>query len=215
MKFAFEYHIKMPKEEAAIAYVCTLLYDHSWKIFGNYKDIPEDHIPVGSVDFVEKVAGHVFKPDYYPEFLHSYLYRKVWETDKWPQTPNVFVKPSDRHKKWNGKLTTGRWKGKKKGPYWCSEKINFISEFRYYVVEGKVLFGEWYDGVEKDAPPLDFVEFPSDYCGAVDFGETECGKFALIEANSPAYGTGWYGKDSKIYYEFITKGWKQIQRIIK
>lgn len=217
MKFAFENRtLHLPQEEAAIAHVCNVLDGHSWKVFANYKDVPSDYIPVGNVDYVEKVVGHSFRPDFYPAFLQEHLHRKVWETDEWPMNRGIFVKPSDKHKKWTGKLTTGGWKGKKKGPYWCSERINFISEFRYYVAGGEVLFGEWYDGEEKDAPSLDFVEFPTDYCGAVDFGETDDGKFALVEANHPPYAIGWYGgtKNAKIYFEFVVKGWEYLQRVL-
>lgn len=212
MKFAIQYRVQMPPEEMAIIMACNISDDHEYKVFHHKKDVPVGSIPVGSVEWCEEIYGHIFKPDYYPDFLRDHLYRKIWEVEKWPQQRGIFVKPSDRHKKWNGKFTTGGYGGKKKGPYWCSERITILSEWRYYVVNGKVLFGEWYDGeVEKDAPSIDHIEFPSDYCGAVDFGETNDGKLALIEANSP-YAVGWYGKDCKIYLEFVIEGYKYIQK---
>lgn len=178
-------------------------------------EVPEGYIPVGNVEWVEKfLPKEKTVPDYYPEFLTPYLYRKVWRADTWPLGQKVFIKPSDRHKRFDGRFTTGTYKGRKRPPYWCSEVVQFDNEWRYYVADGVVLTGEWYDGPDQentpDAPTLS-IPIPDGYCGALDFGMLKTGELALVEANSP-YACGWYGKDHKLYVEWLIKGWAYLNR---
>jgi len=216
MKFGIQFRNPIPVEERTVMFAIDLSDGHEYKIINNANEFPSGYIPVGTVEFVEK-CFRAFTPEYYPEFLHEHLHRKIWKTDEWPQQKGLFVKPAHRYKAWDGKLTTGGYRGKKKGPYWVSEQVKFMSEFRYYVANGEVLFGEWYDGeIEKDAPSIDFVEFPSDYCGAVDFGELDNGKLALVEANHP-YAVGWYGGCNnavcRIYLDFLIKGYEYMLKL--
>lgn len=174
----------------------------------------EEYIVIGSIGWIESYFEKPIKPDYYLEFLKDWFGRKIWETDKWPIGERVFIKPSDKYKKFNGFVTNGSYKGKKRGPYICSEIIDFVDEWRYYVANGEIVFSAWYSGKNENAlaPKLN-IEWPKDYCGAVDFGLTKDGRILLVEAQHP-YGIGWYGKtsDHKQFAEWSIAGWRYMKR---
>lgn len=186
---------------------------------------PSNYIPCGSVEWCESILGKHIIPDYYPEWLHEYLHRKVWKADKWP-LEKVFIKCSDRYKRFTGFVTTGTYKGKKKPPYWCSEIVHFENEWRYYISNGKVLCSGWYSGDEEntpDAPELN-IEIPSDFCGAVDFGtlrkpeiypHEEFSVLALVESQHP-FSCGWYGprEQDHLYFQWMIDGWIYMKGII-
>ena len=219
------------KEAQAVMITCALQKIPYIRV--NKKEtLPKEYVPCGSVEWIESILGYHPIPDYYPEFLSSdyasseYLYRKVWEADKWPLNETCFIKPADRYKRFTGFVhKAGSYKGKKKGPYWCSDVVNFVNEWRYYISNGKVLCGEWYWGDEEkmpDAPRLEIwvsgfvikiVNFPADFCGAVDFGETDKGEFALIESQCP-YSCGWYGKNHEMYCKWVISGWEYMKKEI-
>jgi hypothetical protein len=209
--FALQSHLvygSCANEEKAIISYC-ILKRIPYKLCNRLGDRPEGYIPSGRVDWCEKfLPSEKTIPDYYPDFLKDHLYRKVWKSTLWPQNRGVFIKPADRHKRFNGFITVGGYRKKKRGPYWCSDIVTFINEWRYYIADGKILTGEWYSGDElntPDAPELD-IDIPKGYCGAVDFGLLDSGEMALVEANSP-YACGWYGKQDDLYVEWLVKGW--------
>ena len=183
--------------------------------FDKPEQVPTDFIPAGKIDWVTGVLGHIPIPDYYPTFLQHLLYRKVWRADSWPLQRDIFIKPFDKPKRFQAKITTGTYKGKKKGPYWCSEKVVFNNEWRHYVVNGRIVYIGWYDGNDDDAVPPLFDEsiIPSDWCGVIDMGMLSTGEFALVEAAEP-YSIGWYGKlsEGEIYANFLIEGWKYLRK---
>lgn len=206
------------KEAQAVMITCALQKIPYIRV--NLKDkVPSEYVPSGSIEWVESILGYHPTPDYYPSFLKQYLYREVWKADKWPFDKKVFIKPAYCYKRFNGCITIpGSYRGKKKGPYWCSDIIYFENEWRYYISNGKVLCGEWYQGDEEKMPNASFTDmnypvlyFPKDFCGAVDFGETIEGKFALIESQHP-YSCGWYGKEHEIYCQWLIDGWIYMNR---
>ena len=85
---------------------CVCLYANYYKIprksFRKAIDVPNGWVPCGSVEWAESILGKPIKPDYYPDFLSSWVKRKVWEQEKWPFGNRVFIKPSDRHKRFTG-----------------------------------------------------------------------------------------------------------------
>lgn len=172
---------------------------------------PEDLVPCGSVEWCLYSLGVKVKPDYYPDWLSEYLYRAIWETTEWP-LEMVFIKPSDRYKRFTGFVTSGTYKKKRKPPFWCSQVVKFENEWRYYISKGKVLCGSWYSGDEistPDAPPLN-IKIPETYCGAVDFGMLSGWRLALVEANHP-FACGWYGGDREIYLQWLIDGWEYMK----
>ena len=211
----------MDKEETAVV-TYAILNDIPYKLCHRFEDVPEGYIPCGKVEWCEHfLPKERTIPNYFPDFLQDRLCRKVWQTDKWPLGQKVFIKPADRHKRYDGRITTGTYSKKKRGPHWCSEIVKFVNEWRYYVADGQVLAAEWYWGDEVNTPPapplsLFQIDIPEDYCGALDFGTLSTGAFALVEANSP-YACGWYGKvdgQSGVYAEWLAKGWQYLTRKI-
>jgi len=200
------------REAMAITTFATLRR-HQVRLFQNPQDVPKDFIPCGSVEWTLAILGKTVTPDYYPTFLQEHLHRKVWQTNEWPLGKKVFIKPSDKYKRFTGFVTNGGYRKKKRGPYWCSEVIAFDNEWRYYVANGKVMTGEWYWGDEintPDAPELN-VTIPDGYCGALDFGSVigHPEQLLLVEANHP-FACGWYGKKHELYAEWLIAGWNYM-----
>jgi hypothetical protein len=209
--FALQHGKQSSKEDNAILQYC-IMNRVPYKFCRKPEDRPDQFIPSGTVEWCEKFLTTDKKmPDYFPDFVKDRLYRKVWKTDKWPTEAGIFIKPADKHKRFTGFITLGGYKKKKKGPYWCSEVVKFINEWRYYVADGKILIGEWYWGdevAEPDAPVLD-IKIPETFCGTLDFGSLPGGEIALIESHPP-YACGWYGKKHELYIEWLAKGWKYL-----
>ena len=113
--FMIQKEIKDSKESLAIVYAASN-YKIPVRIVSNYKDVLDNWVALGSVEFVEKALGRNIIPNYYPEFLNNYLNRDVWKADKWPLGKIVFIKPADRYKRFNGLITNGGYKKKKKKP---------------------------------------------------------------------------------------------------
>lgn len=200
------------KEEMSIMQFC-ILNKVPYKLCLRPEDSPEGYAPVGTVEWCENfIPKEKTVPNYYPDFLKDHFHRKIWRADKWPMSPGIFIKPADKHKRFNGRVTLGGYKKKKKGPYWCSEVVEFTNEWRYYIADSKVLIAEWYSGdeVNEPDPPELNINFPLNFCAALDFGTLSTGELALVEANSP-YACGWYGKDHKLYAEWLYKGWQSLQ----
>jgi hypothetical protein len=205
--------------------VGSLLFSYDKECFKYSKIHDYDgEVLVGSVEFVESFIGPR-KPIYYPEFLSDYFNRNIWRSETWP-TGKCFVKPADRHKRFESAIVSyneypqgfggGTPTGMHVGPYWCSEIVNFIEEWRYYIKDGKCVDALWYAGNEKEvkAPrkAIIDIDWPKGFCGAVDFGRLDTGEFALVENNLP-YACGWYGpySDGKIYGEWLKAGFKYIK----
>jgi hypothetical protein len=173
--------------------------------------VEDGWIPSGTVAWVSSVLGENITPNYFPKFLKKdWVKRKVWYQEKW-SLQKVFIKPADKYKRFDGFITSGGWDGKKRGPYWCSEVVKFIDEWRYYIAYGKVIGGYWYLGIDDDpksTPELN-IKYPDNWCGTADFGRLEDGDIELIECHSP-FACGWYGKNHEEYAEFLTLGWKWL-----
>ena len=178
------------------------------------KEVPDGYIPVGDIKFFLEVTGWKIKPDNYPEFLQSWLKRRVWETDKWPLGQKVFIKPSDSYKRFSGRKTDGGYRGKKKGPYWCSEIVDFKNEWRYYISKGEVLYSAWYAGhTDEDVPAPELnIQWPEDWVGSADFGETSDRGICLVESHEP-FSVGWYGTltNYNIYAKWIIDGYEYLK----
>lgn len=174
------------------------------------ESVPKNLIPVGSVEWIESILGYHPIPDYYPDFLNKFLHRTILVRYSWPEEQNIFVKPADRYKRFDGCISHIS-DNKYDGPLICSKLLNITNEWRYYISNGKILAKEWYDGINLDvddepSPPNVEIIFPDWFCGAVDFGLTSDNKFVLIESQHP-YACGWYGKDDYIFAKWISAGW--------
>lgn len=213
INFAIKRGTASDKERKAIHHYGVMNDEIKLNYFDRADQVPEDHIPLGTIDWVISVLGFTPTPKNYPDFLSHLLGRKTWETDVWPMEEGIFVKPLDKPKRFAARVTLGGYKGKKKPPYLCSEKVFFINEWRLYVANSKVIYTGWYQGEDDDAIPPDFDEsvIPEGWCGAIDMGMTHDGRYLLVEAGNP-YAMGWYGHitEGNIYAKFILEGWKYL-----
>lgn len=161
----------------------------------------------------------------YPEEIRSYLGRNIWQgnlhkiyTDNtlWP----VFVKPV-KGKQFDGKLITslkdlvGLGDQNEDRKIWCSEPVEFVSEWRCFVRYGKLIDGRNYKGDFQVHPNWnivkscidDYKSSPAAY--AVDFGITKDGRTILVEAND-AFALGCYGLQPLNYAKMISARWSEM-----
>ncbi len=112
-------------------------------------------------------------------------------------------------------MTSGTWKGKRRGPYWLSEIVQFTNEWRYYVTNGKVVAARWYWGDDVNTPvaPELNIDWPKTFCGTGDFGQYPDGRIALVEAHPP-FACGWYGSlgEGEIYVPWLIAGWEYLNQ---
>jgi len=202
-------------EAQKLSAYCTI---HNIPIIQIKENTPflDEYIPCGSVEWISSLLNTEIIPDYYPYWLNDHLYRKVWQSNKWILGKKLFVKPADRYKRFDGFITTGFYRKKKKPPYWYSKIVKFTNEWRYYIANGETLCGEWYSGDEINTPsaPKLNIKIPEKYCGALDFGTLSTGELALVEAQHP-FACGWYGvglKDIDLYIKWLEIGWEYMKK---
>lgn len=178
-------------------------------------DIPVDAVPVGTVEFVSAVmaAREIDQPAHlsYPECLRHFLCRDVWEGEFGDTNGNVFVKPRHEIKSFTGALLSDLDPCQTIAtdfPVWFSSPVEFISEWRYYVLCGKVVgAGRYDDGEDNSSEPsistvLD-AAFAMSQSGnglsgyALDFGVLRDGRTALVEAND-GWALGYYKRDTSV-----------------
>jgi len=181
-------------------------------------------VPVGSVEFVKKycLLNDITLPDNisYPSELKGFLNRNVWSGVYGEVKENQFCKPK------NTKSFTGGIRAdieevvNPEQPVWISDKVCFSSEWRFYILNEKILGYSRYDsGDDKAQPNVKTVEeminvYLSSPVGySIDIGYVD-GKTTLVEAND-GWSLGFYrwgnmkGED---YIKLITARWLEIVR---
>jgi len=201
-----------------------------------FKLTPDDFI-AGEIPVMfnaMKKLGIEYKHDDYPEQLHKYLHRRIWETklgyikDKVYNdylVDSVFIKPKDRLKKFTGfvlnskddwLLTEGAADGTR---IICSEPVKFVSEYRVPVINGVIRDYCHYfsnpirvDENEVQKMVMDYTDAPSAYC--LDVGVLDTGETALIEIND-AFSCGSYTMSDEVYSELLITRWNEIRSMAK
>lgn len=179
-----------------------------YKVGWGNPDTTIGKVPVGGVDYCENWLGYHPKPDFYPDWLSSWLFREI---GLYPPEfgCSLFVKSAERYKAFPARvydpvedIPTGK--------VWYSEIVEFTQEWRYYVADGCVLETGWYDGDDEIEPAPDLnIDWPKGFCGAVDFGRLSTGQIALVESQHP-YACGWYGDDSAAFVMWLVEGWRYM-----
>lgn len=162
----------------------------------------------------------------YPEELIPYLGRKVWSTtlealfhgsESW----DLFVKPKEETKKFTGKVMrsykdfTGMIDPENPTKIWCSELVDFKTEWRCFIRYGEILDIRRYKGDWDTKPDLavirraiaDFKSAPAAY--ALDFGIDAHGEMKLVEVND-GHSLGTYGIGSISYAKFLSARWAEL-----
>lgn len=164
----------------------------------------------------------------YPEVLKPFLRREVYQTtfgafrDVKHAGP-LFIKPAKDHKLFTGLV----WEGTREQrfllgpvqndvPIWVSEPLNFVSEYRTFILNGEVLDCRRYKGDWSKAPDRLIVSAavafmnsvaPVAYC--LDFGITDKGETTLVEAND-GFAMGPYGLAPPQYACMIASRWREL-----
>lgn len=191
---------------------------------------PEDLV-VGTLDDVEEVMdsmGVRLIPMDYPEELKDFLGRKIWKSSLFTITSHadswhVFVKPIWDVKRFSGTVLDKSEDLIKLGgglediDVWCSEKVNFISEWRLWVLHGEIIGLTPYRGKWDAFPDAEvlrravgaFRSAPAAY--TLDFGVTDTGKTLLVEA-SDGYVVRSFGLDPVKYVQFLSARWQELTK---
>lgn len=134
----------------------------------------------------------------------------------------VFVKPARRSKEFqSGVLTKFQSKEMFFGshpddtPVLVSEVVDFVSEYRGYVIDGKLKGIKHYLGDFRVFPDMsvidnaisDYKSQPAGY--SIDFGITSDGRTLLIECND-GWSLGNYGLEHSLYSSLLLKRWLQL-----
>ncbi|MFD4443877.1 ATP-grasp domain-containing protein [Nocardia sp. NPDC058519] len=172
------------------------------------------------------------QPDDYPEALRGFLRRNVWAStlgeiecamDSGSATP-VFVKPADRRKSFTGAVCYSErdfatWgNASRRQRVWCSEVVTWISEYRVYVIDQRIVAVDHCDGDNSVPLNMETVESAvTTYCRSdtaptaygIDFGVLANGETALVEAND-GYALGAYDIAADQYTELLMNRWSDL-----
>nr|WP_262990387.1 ATP-grasp domain-containing protein [Chryseobacterium gilvum]MCU7614472.1 ATP-grasp domain-containing protein [Chryseobacterium gilvum] len=161
----------------------------------------------------------------YPTELKPYLKRNIWSSTineifnkkEW----NIFIKPQTETKLFAGKVIKsemdflGLINEEKETEVWCSELINFKTEWRCFIRYKEILDirrykGDWDTKIDvktvNDAINS-FISQPNSY--ALDFGVDENGEMFLVEVND-GHSLGTYGLSSAHYAKFLSARWSEL-----
>jgi hypothetical protein len=162
----------------------------------------------------------------YPTSLQPFLGRRVWastarEVLQDETMRNIFIKPQKETKKFVGKLVReqrdfiGIIDPVDPVPVWCSEPVNFVTEWRCFIRYGQLwdvrqYKGSWDTKIDLAIVQQAIVAFanaPNAY--AMDFGIDNAGNMKLVECND-GHSLGTYGIDSVKYAKFLSARWAQM-----
>ena len=194
--------------------------------------VAPDEVPIGSVEFVRAALSYAgFRAPQPLPYLSGYLHRHVWPStagEVRTSSKRVFVKPRDQVKTFTGIL----WPESREiedlavfasvpdhFPVYCSEPVKWLSEWRYYVLRGRIVGSGRYDCGPDDAPTPDrgvvesaVAEYPDPPAGyALDFGVLASGETAMVEAND-GWALGLYRGDCATadYVELLAARWREM-----
>ena len=139
-------------------------------------------------------------------------------------TDPVFVKPME-HKLFTGFVFDGCAGARMRlathessTQVWVSDVVEFVAEYRVFVLDGEILDARRYTGRWDVALPFrsEIERAVREYAGAprayaLDFGVTGDGAQLLVEAND-GFALGNYGLSSIPYAKMIDARWEELTR---
>lgn len=167
-----------------------------------------------------------------PQCIETYAGRDIWRgtmgdfrkfsgnSDLYP----YFIKPNGKSKEFIGGVLKNEDMFKQhmshipnECPILGSDIVNFISEYRAYVVEGKMIGLYWYAGDFRifpnvsviDSAIANYVDAPIGY--SMDFGVTDDGKTLLVECND-GWSLGNYGLEPSKYSRLLGRRWHELMK---
>ena len=179
-------------------------------------------VPIGSVEFVKRYCSlnDITLPDNisYPTELTRFLNRDVWSGVYGEVKENEFCKPKNTKSFTGGIRRDIEEVVNPEEPVWISDKVSFYAEWRFYILNKKILGYSRYDSGDNEAQPNVktveemislYLSSPVGY--SIDVGYVD-GKTTLVEVND-GWSLGYYrwgnmkGED---YIKLITERWKEI-----
>ena len=209
----------------------ALLRDDKVRIVGYHQldglDNDSRHsIPVGSVKYVEAFARHfgitMPSPIDYPSELNPFLHRKIHRILFSEAIIGDFIKPT----KTKSFDTIRCFAAEEHGidpmeVCWTSEPVNFMDEYRVYVLRGNVIGVCRYDSepsirdislyFDNETKRMIKAYTRQPIAWALDVGFTANGNLLLVEVND-AWATGYYheGLTPGAYTNWLTARWEEI-----
>jgi hypothetical protein len=192
-------------------------------------DLDKDSIVVGYIRTVTKAFEYLGVPRpievSIPPELMKYAGRKVWEStlgDIRKDDLEVFIKPLEGHKIFTGHVRSNNTANLMQTAMLpndtkvlCSEVVDFITEYRGFVLNGKLIglknytgdFTKMVDATRIKKAIKDYVSAPVAY--SIDFGLTSGDQNLLVEVND-AFALGSYGLNHIDYANMIQVRWDEI-----
>lgn len=167
-------------------------------------NIPNELISYAKRTIRYMTMGEFKKDTQLPVFIKGNNLAKEFSTIF---SAGVITKESSRRDFFNGVPDTF--------PVLVSDYVDIVSEWRGYVIDGKLMGIKHYLGDIRLFPDIKIVDeainmyttAPIGY--SIDFGITAGGETILIECND-GYSLGNYGLDPSIYSLLLAKRWRQI-----
>lgn len=208
----------------------------SFQGFGDLYTIDDLGPEVGVHGFVDDthtalraMKKRVPPPLDYPDVLKPWLHRDITKkTLGWvrglPVGQQIFIKPI-QHKLFTGYVWDGGEASRRRvvtiesdTPIWTSPVMEFLAEYRVFVLRGEILGARIYRGDWGLAPDAAWVkEAVEEYSPhapvaySIDFGITPAGGTWLVEVND-SYALGHYGLESALYAQMIDARWEEMTR---
>ncbi|MEP7287940.1 MAG: ATP-grasp domain-containing protein [Chloroflexota bacterium] len=167
----------------------------------------------------------------YPSVLQPFFHRRIWESTVatlissiYDGNGAVFAKPKGRKKRFTGhvfrypddlRFIEG---ASTSTPLFCAEVVEWLSEYRVYVIQGSVVGIKHYEGdpaimideqVATEAVRLLEQSTETTAAYALDFGVIGSGLTALIGWND-GYSLGSYELDRSVYTDLLITRWCEI-----
>ncbi len=235
--------VYLQKDEATEEFVNSNVYA-AWEGFFHlgYERIPftrkqMDFLPItketifvgwiGTVAQAFQTVGAEVPPEVsVPDCLLKYADRKLWTATlgdiRADEHLQCFIKPLHGHKSFTGHVRNGATANlfatsmyPNETPILCSEVVNFVSEYRGFVLDGELrglkhYFGDFtkmIDASKVKAAIKDYQGAPRAY--SIDFGLTDDGRTILVEVND-SFALGSYGFNTMVYAQMIEARWDEI-----
>jgi hypothetical protein len=209
-----------------------------YKVIGFERPEEIDHslnpIVVGGINTVRKVIldMNILPPmlDNPHECLPGYVGREIFEmtfeeVENYAQYP-FFIKPLRDHKLFTGyvvkskhDLLQAKLRCQSNSQLIVSECVEFVSEYRCFVLNGGLIGSKNYTGDFTVSPDYSIIESAiRDYriqpmAYSIDFGITKDGRTLLIEMND-GFGLSAYGLNRIAYCKMLEARWDEISKKI-
>jgi hypothetical protein len=166
--------------------------------------------------------------DDFPLALEPFFHRRVWRSSmaqlesRLESGEEVFAKPAGRRKLFTGRVFASpgdlyHLSGvSRQEPLWCSEVVNWLAEYRVYVVQHQPLVVAHYARDDRQSLDMQTVNTALEAYSAtapaaygIDFGVLDSGQTALVEAND-GYALGAYQIDAAPYAKLMFTRWSEL-----